>query len=142
MSKNTILEGKPCIYIVYSWVLLPHPSQLDFITKYDFHIYKGVYKFVCKCMLSFHYLPICLSYFFLSPSIYLSVLLFSFFLFSQKTPHPLNPNPFQCKCCKWESNGKKCKYNDPMVFFIKKSCKDVGLKYSIVWCVCLLLHIH
>ena len=85
-----------------------------YIYKY-FHIYKGVYKFVCKCMLSFHYLPICLSYFSPSPLLL--------------TPHPLDPNPFNANVANEKAMKKKRQYNDPMVFFIKTSCKDVGLKY-------------
>ena len=46
------------------------------------------------CMLSFHYVTICLSYFLLSPSIYLSVYFSPSPLFSQLTTHPFNPNPF------------------------------------------------
>ena len=46
------------------------------------------------CMLSFHYVTICLSYFLLSPSIYLSVYFSPSPLFSQLTPHPFDPNPF------------------------------------------------
>ena len=46
------------------------------------------------CMLSFHYVTICLSYFLLSHSIYLSVYFSPSPLFSQLTPHPFDPNPF------------------------------------------------
>ena len=109
MSKNTILEGKPCIYLVFSWVLLPHPSQWNFITKYDiynktkyFHIYKKVYiyiylwamnLFVNVCWVFIMLLSVCLTSFSLPLSICLStsLLLPSS---SQLTPHPFDPNPF------------------------------------------------
>ena len=44
--------------------------------------------------MSFHYVTICLSYFLLSHSIYLSVYFSPSPLFSQLTPHPFHPNPF------------------------------------------------
>ena len=46
------------------------------------------------CMLSFHYVTICLSYFLLSHSIYLSVYFSPSPLFSQLTPHPFDPSSF------------------------------------------------
>ena len=63
-----------------------------------------------------------------SLSSYLSVLLFSFSPLLL-TPHPLDPNPFNANVANEKAMKKKRQYNDPMVFFIKTSCKDVGLKY-------------